>query len=127
MPFLQTYSAIAFVVAISIAILVFVKAVVKAWHSEPLLTKTTLANPSELAWWVKIITSQPKCTYFFGPFGQAKEAEAAQKGYLEDLQQEGAEGIKVEIEWSQPRELTLADEWQNQGSSPDFELLSLRG
>ncbi len=28
-----------------------------------------------LAWWLEVITKQPQCTYYFGPFASVKEAE----------------------------------------------------
>lgn len=63
-----------------------------------------------LAWWVEIETESPKCVYYFGPFTTAKEAKAAQPGYIEDLQQEGAKGIKVEIKRCKPSKLTIFEE-----------------
>ena len=45
-----------------------------------------------LAWWLEVVTEQPKCTYYFGPFVSAKEAELAQPGYIEDLHHEEALG-----------------------------------
>lgn len=63
-----------------------------------------------LAWWVEIETESPKCIYYFGPFTTAKAAKAAQSGYIEDLQQEGAKGIRVEIKHCKPARLTIFDE-----------------
>lgn len=63
-----------------------------------------------LAWWVEIITEAPKCTYYFGPFATAKEAQAAQSGYIQDLEQEGAKGIRVEVKRCKPQDLTVHDE-----------------
>ncbi|MGK7875690.1 MAG: DUF1816 domain-containing protein [Xenococcaceae cyanobacterium] len=62
---------------------------------------------SELPWWVEISTAQPRCTYYFGPFDSAKEAQFYQPGYIEDLQEEGAEGIIVQIKQCQPKILTI--------------------
>ena len=62
------------------------------------------------AWWVEIITQNPRCTYYFGPFLSSKEAAAAQRGYLEDLEHEGAQGIAVEIKRCKPSRLTIADD-----------------
>ena len=64
----------------------------------------------KLAWWVKMTTTTPLCIYYFGPFGSAKEAELAQSGYIEDLEQEGVEGITVQIQQCQPKELTLFED-----------------
>lgn len=63
-----------------------------------------------LAWWIEVITETPSCTYYFGPFATSKEARAAQSGYIEDLEQEGAKGIKVEIKRCKPDRLTIFDE-----------------
>jgi hypothetical protein len=70
-----------------------------------------------LAWWVEIETESPSCTYYFGPFVTVKEAKAAQAGYIEDLQQEGAKGIKVEIKRCKPSKLTVFDE-NSEGVKP---------
>jgi hypothetical protein len=64
-----------------------------------------------LAYWVEIITENPTCTYYFGPFLQAKAAENATEGYLEDLKNEGATGIKVQIKRCKPGNLTICDEY----------------
>ncbi|MGB3136669.1 MAG: DUF1816 domain-containing protein [Nodosilinea sp.] len=64
------------------------------------------------AWWVEIKTSQPVCTYYFGPFDHEAEAYAAQGGYIEDLEQEGARNIQPAVRLcSRPDELTITDEW----------------
>jgi hypothetical protein len=63
-----------------------------------------------LAYWVKIVTEYPRCTYYFGPFPGKQEAEKAHTGYVEDLQQENAQGIAVTIERTKPIDLTLFDE-----------------
>lgn len=63
-----------------------------------------------LAWWLEIVTERPECTYYFGPFVSAKEAEVASSGYLEDLQQEGVQGIAFEIKQCQPGLLTIEPE-----------------
>ncbi len=63
-----------------------------------------------MAWWVKIVTETPECTYFFGPFESSSEAQQNQSGYLEDLEQEGAQGIGVLILQDQPETLTIYDE-----------------
>jgi hypothetical protein len=74
---------------------------------EPL---TNLLNLVGLAWWVEITTEMPRCTYYFGPFGDYKSAEASKAGYLEDLQQEGAQGIGVRIKRCKPFQLTISDD-----------------
>lgn len=61
-------------------------------------------------WWVKINTEMPQCTYFFGPFDNVTEAQSTQGGYIEDLKQEGAEGIHIDIARYQPELLTIYEE-----------------
>jgi hypothetical protein len=58
-------------------------------------------------WWIKIRTEIPNCTYYFGPFSQKEEAKTSQSGYLDDLFQEGAREITVNIEKSRPQQLTI--------------------
>lgn len=66
----------------------------------------TIHEHLELAWWVEVITTNPWCIYYFGPFANNQEANMAQAGYVEDLKQEGAQGIQVQIRWCQPKKLT---------------------
>lgn len=63
-----------------------------------------------LAYWVEIVTDRPRCTYYFGPFISYKEARMAQGGYVEDLQQENAQGIATIIKRVKPAKLTVFDE-----------------
>lgn len=66
-----------------------------------------LRSPQTQEWWVKIITQKPPCTYFFGPFESSTEAVSHQNGYIEDLQEEGAEGIRVSLKKCHPSKLTI--------------------
>ena len=63
-----------------------------------------------LAWWVEIVTDNPKCTYYFGPFLKECEAEAAKAGYLEDLEQEGATNIRCTVKRDKPDNLTIYED-----------------
>jgi hypothetical protein len=63
-----------------------------------------------LAFWVEIVTDKPRCTYYFGPFVSEKEAYAAKGGYVEDLENEGTQGISVSIKRCKPANLTIFDE-----------------
>ena len=63
-----------------------------------------------LAWWVEITTESPSCTYYFGPFATAKGAKIAKSGYIDDLETEGAKGLKTEIKRCKPTKLTIFDE-----------------
>ena len=67
-------------------------------------------RPTAQSWWVKIVTEIPHCTYYFGPFDSAREANHNQTGYIEDLEQEGAKGIAVLISQCQPQTLTICEE-----------------
>ena len=55
-------------------------------------------------------TSAPRCIYYFGPFLTSQEAEAAKAGYVEDIENEGAEGLSVSIHRCKPLTLTVADD-----------------
>ncbi|MBE9229305.1 DUF1816 domain-containing protein [Phormidium sp. LEGE 05292] len=71
-----------------------------------LLTNLTEQEKIEFAWWVEIVTLFPSCSYYFGPFASIQEAACAHVGYLEDLKQEGAKGITLQIKLCQPKMLT---------------------
>ena len=58
-----------------------------------------------LAWWVEVKTDE--CTYYFGPFADKDDAAAAQAGYVEDLEGEGASNIQVMLTQSKPSQLTV--------------------
>ena len=61
-------------------------------------------------YWIEVTTAQPICTYYFGPFLTRPGAKLAQSGFIEDLETENAEVIKVEIKRCQPEELTIFDQ-----------------
>lgn len=63
-----------------------------------------------LAFWIEIKTDKPTCIYYFGPFLTANEAQNAQNGYIEDLQNEGTQGISINIKRCKPHTLTIFDE-----------------
>ncbi len=58
-------------------------------------------------WWIKITTEQPQCIYYFGPFENEQEAQDYLPGYIEDLESEQAQGIKVAIKLCNPELLTI--------------------
>jgi Domain of unknown function (DUF1816) len=69
---------------------------------------TDTLNACRQAWWIEILTEQPKCTYYFGPFAGAREAHVESKGFLEDLEGESAQDIKIKIDrHCQPDLLTI--------------------
>ncbi len=78
-----------------------------------------------MAVWIEVTTDQPKCTYYFGPFLSEKEASLAQTGYVEDLEAENAQGIRVQIKRCQPQDLTVFDEPED--SKPYGNLSRLSG
>lgn len=59
------------------------------------------------SWWIKVKTSIPACTYYFGPFDDEQEAKLSQWGYIEDLAREGAQDISVEIQRIRPNQYQL--------------------
>lgn len=62
------------------------------------------------AWWVEIVTHNPRCVYYFGPFLSVKDANAAKAGYIEDLENEGAQGIAAIVKRCKPDNLTISDD-----------------
>ena len=58
-------------------------------------------------WWIKILTNEPGCVYYFGAFTSYSEAETSKDGYIQDLKQEGAEIVNYKIEQGKPKQLTM--------------------
>ncbi|MDJ0508476.1 MAG: DUF1816 domain-containing protein [Crocosphaera sp.] len=77
-----------------------------------LLDDLIINHEVKLPWWVELETTHPHCIYYFGPFESFTEAYNCQGGYVEDLEEEGARGIIVNIKQCQPLVLTqeLEDE-----------------
>ena len=70
-----------------------------------------LKKREKVPYWLRISTKVPSCTYYFGPFDSLLEAKALQAGYIEDLIEENAQGIHVELEQcQQPAQLTICEE-----------------
>ncbi|NEO32759.1 MAG: DUF1816 domain-containing protein [Symploca sp. SIO3C6] len=59
------------------------------------------------AWWIELITDNPWCTYYFGPFVSSHEAHFNLAGYIEDLEQEKAQITAISILRCQPKQLTM--------------------
>lgn len=78
---------------------------------EPLAMDSAIAKPvSDFSpWWVEVVTEEPKCLYYFGPFDSYGEALSHQAGYIEDLESESAIGIATTIKQCQPEILTVED------------------
>ena len=56
-------------------------------------------------WWIIILTNNPNYMYYFGPFDNYWEAGWCKNGYVQDLKEEKAKIIDIEIEQCQPRQL----------------------
>jgi hypothetical protein len=63
-----------------------------------------------LAWWVEIVTENPSCRYYFGPFLSEREAKRYYPGYIEDLEQEQATIVSLNIKRYRPKKLTICEE-----------------
>ena len=87
---------------------------------------TSWLNSVGLAYWVKIDTQSPKCTYYFGPFQSQSSAEAAEPGYVEDLNGENAQNIRTVIQRCKPTELTIADESDTLANPSVMQMVSSR-
>lgn len=84
---------------------------------------TSFLDTVGLAWWVEIITIQPPCTYYFGPFVSQGEAQSATTGYVEDLDREGAVDIQVRVkQMPTPKILTIDEPGVNGGIDPSQNL-----
>ena len=76
-----------------------------------LLNVFGVKEQKNLPYWLKITTKVPKCVYYFGPFDSPLEAKSLQAGYIEDLLEENAQGIHLELErCSQPTDLTICED-----------------
>ncbi len=71
-----------------------------------------LFSGSDQQWWLEIKTAEPACTYYFGPFEIEQEAQLQQKGYIDDLQQEGSKVLSAQAVAldSPPQQLTVYEE-----------------
>ncbi|NET56404.1 MAG: DUF1816 domain-containing protein [Symploca sp. SIO2E6] len=81
---------------------------------------TSVLRFSGLAYWVEIVTDNPRCTYYFGPFLSTKEANEAKAGYIEDLDNESAQIIFVKVQRCQPSNLTIFDETTEVAAAPEI-------
>ena len=51
-------------------------------------------NKLGLAWWAKIETDQPNCTYWFGPFITKRSLKENISSFIDDLSSEGSKNIR---------------------------------
>ena len=56
-----------------------------------------LGNKLGLAWWAKVETEEPSSTYWFGPFLTKRSLNQNLEEFLNDLTEEGSNGIKHSI------------------------------
>lgn len=61
----------------------------------------------EFGWWIKISTKRPSYTYYFGTFSSYWELQRLKDGYIQDLVEEGAKIVDIQIERCQPKQLTI--------------------
>lgn len=61
-------------------------------------------------WWIEIVTSEPNCVYYFGPFSNLEEASSICPDYIQDLINEGAQNVSTTIKRCHPTELTKFSE-----------------
>jgi hypothetical protein len=64
-------------------------------------------EPLGLAYWVEVVTDNPHCIYYFGPFTTRRQARQSEPGYLEDLEQEGAHVLLTKVQRCRPQSLTV--------------------
>lgn len=110
MGLFQGYFVIAFLTVVLFAIYLLSVAIAKASMEKYPFTQQVKPPASGSAWWIEVITREPRCTYYFGPFTSRQEAQREQAGYIEDLEQEGAKEIRVAVKWCHPTELTRIEE-----------------
>ncbi len=60
----------------------------------------------EYGWWIAILVEKPMYIYYFGAFNSYQDAEYSKKDYIEDLKEEGAEIIGIQIKLCRPKRLT---------------------
>ena len=75
---------------------------------------TNVLQSLGLAFWVEVVTEKPRCTYYFGPFTSQEAANDELKGYVEDLEKEGAQGIVAAVKRCKPPALTITEDGESQ-------------
>lgn len=64
----------------------------------------------EFGWWIEITTDKPRYIYYFGDFSTYWEALFLASEYRQDLEEEEAEVINIQIEKCQPEHLSICPE-----------------
>ena len=59
----------------------------------PIRALRSLGNSIGLAWWAKVVTTQPDVTYWFGPFLTRRSLKIRLNTFLEDLSAESPKEI----------------------------------
>ena len=54
-------------------------------------------NKLGLAWWAKVVTSQPNATYWYGPFLTKRSLSENLEKFVNDLTEEGSKNIEHSI------------------------------
>ncbi len=62
---------------------------------------------NEFGWWIIILVDKPMYVYYFGAFENYYEAKNSKREYVEDLKEEGAEIVGIQIKLCQPKKLTI--------------------
>lgn len=61
----------------------------------------------KFGWWIEILTNNPNYLYYFGSFDNYWEAEWSKNGYIQDLEEERAIIVNIEINQCQPKKLDM--------------------
>ena len=69
--------------------------------------KTQDFKIQKFGWWIGILTSKPDYIYYFGVFNSYREAELSKNDYIQDLKEEKAKIIDIQIKQCQPKQLTV--------------------
>jgi Domain of unknown function (DUF1816) len=86
-----------------LGLIILTQSAIHAWQGRILYSEHSQRT---WGWWVELHTDRPDCLYYFGPFSSAAEAENSVQGYIQDLADEGAENITVQVKLCKPSQLT---------------------
>ena len=65
--------------------------------TRPIKLIRNFGNKLGLAWWAKIETDQPSCTYWFGPFITKRSLKENISSFINELSDEGSKNIKYSL------------------------------
>lgn len=86
-----------------LGLIILTQTAIHAWQGRILYSDH---SQRKWGWWVELHTARPDCLYYFGPFSSAAEAKNSVQGYIQDLSDEGAENITVQVKQCKPSQLT---------------------